>query len=467
MKTFPKFKQPDNHHGIKVITESLNTHPCCPHGPTLLFSTLINNQEKRFFGCAACRDRKLCSFFMWDDKPRKVLDSQKVWQEKGVKFSKGICHRRLFIRLNQIKCLPSSKRIFCSSCLKFTIDEEAKHIGHSFLSNITDYQLQHPSELLPPLDDAKMEAQYLFSKDSVKFLVDTFKNLGFRHIICVGTPRIHEYIQSSETNLSSILLDFDHRFHNFFGPLEYCWYNMFNNHFFFHEAQSVFKEYLKATKGEQTVLVTDPPFGGRTEPLIQTFNSINRQYKNLTNTENNLPIFWIFPYFMEPQIVNLRPDFKMLDYKVQYDNHALFHNGSKGRKQGSPVRIFTNLNPSKIKLPEEDYKFCSKCSRWVAKENKHCKTCGGCTSKNGETYVHCKKCERCVKPNWRHCYDCGRCAQVNHQCGKIEFTGVCLHCKAEGHKQKECPEIVKSEKVSRKRKHTQKILRNKKIKMDG
>lgn len=93
------------------------------------------------------------------------------------------------------------------------------------------------------------------------------------------------------------------------------------------------------------MLVTDPPFGGRTEPISVTLNSINELYKTLNKTEKDLPIFWIFPYFMEPQIVNHLPNFHMLDYKVEYENHSLFQTGPKGRKKGSPVRIFTNVDP--------------------------------------------------------------------------------------------------------------------------
>lgn len=87
-------------------------------------------------------------------------------------------------------------------------------------------------------------------------------------------------------------------------------------------------------------LVMDPPFGGRVEPLAETINAIIRDYK-----KEKLPVFWVFPYFMEPHIVNSLPDFTMLDYKVDYDNHPLFTQDEKGRKYGSPVRIFTNVDP--------------------------------------------------------------------------------------------------------------------------
>jgi hypothetical protein len=56
--------------------------------------------------------------------------------------------------------------------------------------------------------------------------------------------------------------------------------------------------------------------------------------------------------------------------------------GPKGRKHGSPVRIFTNASPKDIPLPkEEGYRYCSICLRWVSEENRHCTQCNVCSSK--------------------------------------------------------------------------------------
>lgn len=88
----------------------------------------------------------------------------------------------------------------------------------------------------------------------------------------------------------------------------------------------------------------DPPFGGRVEPIANTLKQIEAEYQLLNETTDVLPVFLFFPYFMEPQILNSLPHYNMADYKVDYDNHSLFKDGSKGRKFGSPVRIFTNLS---------------------------------------------------------------------------------------------------------------------------
>ncbi|KAA0725201.1 Zinc finger CCHC domain-containing protein 4 [Triplophysa tibetana] len=99
-------------------------------------------------------------------------------------------------------------------------------------------------------------------------------------------------------------------------------------------------------------------------------------------------MIWIFPYFFESRILECFPSFSMLDYQVDYDNHALYKHGKTGRKQ-SPVRLFTNLSPKDIILPaDEGYRFCSICERYVSAGNKHCPRCNTCPSKHGDIVPH-------------------------------------------------------------------------------
>ena len=114
------------------------------------------------------------------------------------------------------------------------------------------------------------------------------------------------------------------------------------------------------------------------------------------------------------------PQVEMSDYQVSYLSGSGYRDGKEGsnRKQGSPVRIFTTLELSKIDLSgEPGYKFCPKCQKWVSELNKHCEQCQACTSKNGAPYKHCRECNRCVKDSWIHCEDCNRCTLPGHQCG--------------------------------------------------
>lgn len=44
-------------------------------GPTLLFEKVCKGSEKgrRFYACSACRDRKDCKFFQWEDEKVRSL----------------------------------------------------------------------------------------------------------------------------------------------------------------------------------------------------------------------------------------------------------------------------------------------------------------------------------------------------------------------------------------------------------
>lgn len=267
----------------------------------------------------------------------------------------------------------------------------------------------------------------------------------FSKIICIGAPRLHEYLRFhyDRLKIKSILLDFDQRYKQFYSPDEFLMYNMFNHYFFDGDnAELKFEQFLKVNEehNETVCLFTDPPFGCRTEALVYVIKLIARKYQTINDFKNILSIMWIFPYFMETYICKEMPEMEMIDYKVNYTNHKLYHDGAKARKQGSPIRCFTNIPLSSIALPAaEGYRFCEKCNKWSAAENVHCDRCKCCPSKNGSTYVHCYLCAKCVKPNYRHCFECDRCTQIDgHNCKEYQRNLTCWICQTIGHNEKNC-----------------------------
>ncbi|XP_007168513.1 rRNA N6-adenosine-methyltransferase ZCCHC4 isoform X3 [Balaenoptera acutorostrata] len=340
---------------VVVFSDPAPPAPLCPHGPTLLFVKANQGKEetRRFYACSACRDRKDCNFFQWEDE-----------KLSGARLAAREAHNRR-------------------------------------------YQ--------PPLSRSQ----------------------------CVE------------------------RYSQFYMEDSFCHYNMFNHHFFDGKAAlEVCRTFLQKDEGEGVIMVTDPPFGGLVEPLAVTFKKLIAMWKegqSQDNSHKELPIFWIFPYFFESRICQFFPSFCMLDYQVDYDNHALYKHGKTGRKQ-SPVRIFTNIPPNKIILPiEEGYRFCPLCQRYVSLENQHCEHCNSCTSKDGRKWNHCFLCKKCVKPSWIHCNICNHCALPDHSC-----TGPkdgCFICGELDHKRSTCPNISTSKKVN-KAVRKQKQRKSNKMKME-
>ncbi|XP_071599917.1 rRNA N(6)-adenosine-methyltransferase ZCCHC4 isoform X2 [Heliangelus exortis] len=424
--------------------------PSCPHGPALLFVKTGQGKEegRRFYACSACRDRKDCNFFQWEDE--KVSETRLAAREEyNRNHQPSFTHRQNVERYRSFVLLPLSKRRFCQECQQLLLPAEwEEHSDHQFLCDISTAQLKTPSKLLYPLENKKTNAQYLFADRSCQFLLDLIVALGFRRVLSVGTPRLHEMIQTKASQeedfrVRSLLLDIDFRYSQFYTEDEFCHYNMFNHYFFGGEAAcETCRKFLYQDKGERVIMVTDPPFGGLVEALASSFKKLMAMW---TETEKvghknpEMPMFWIFPYFFESRILEFFPTFSMLDYQVDYDNHALYKHGKTGRRQ-SPVRIFTNLAPSMIVLPvEEGYRFCALCQRYVSSGNQHCELCNSCTSKDGRRWKHCVLCKKCVKPSWFHCNNCNCCALQNHSCEKA--AAGCFVCGKAGHKRTTCPSL--------------------------
>ena len=423
---------------VDVILDEDEVGPSCLHGPALLFSRMTADGEKIYYACSAHRERKGCSFYK--------LKSE--WDKNNINYTVP--------KLQDSQPLTHANQ-FCRTCNMLLSDVTNKeHKKHDVLENLSQKMLLQPSKLLTPLDNAKSEAQYLFTEETVSIIVNNLVKCGVKKVLCVGAPRIHEYILSSGEKIESLMLDIDARYRQFYSETMFLHYNMFN-HYFFHENHKDI--YLHFLKNGRFALITDPPFGGRVEVLSSTLNKIRRDWYKINGFEDtrmdcgtmknrcNEPqqedflILWMFPYFMEQHILRYNPDLVMMDMKVDYDNHSLFKTGNKGRKHGSPVRVFTNIPGNQFVLPTPDYNLCTKCNRYVCRTNKHCNDCNNCTSKDGRPYKHCFKCKRCVKCSYVHCIKCNRCHLQERDC-QNDNTTTCHLCHMSGHKRRDCHMIT-------------------------
>lgn len=440
---------------VSVIIRDLSENPHCPHGPTILFSY---KNGMKFFGCSCWRNA--CFFLELDvfEKHKKAILNQNDLKVKQISTD------------NEIQLKKESH--FCFNCQKIFLPLKAgPHENHTTKLIDKDF-LAQPSLFLTQLDNDKFNAQYFFDDPTLKFIVSMFEDLQLSQIICIGTPRLHEFIRAHKNGeIKSLLMDIDNRFQPFY-PNEFCHFNMFNYHFMDGaDGEAKLVDFLKSNHDDERshhCIFVDPPFAARTELLTVTLKRISALY--FSSNHKHMPIFWVFPYFNEAHICKEMPEMEMLDYQVTYRDHYAFNQEYKGRKEGSPVRIFTNIDQSLIKYPSflnNLYRFCQQCLRHVALKNNHCFVCKVCPSKNGSEYRHCDECIKCVKPNYFHCYPCGRCVQKsNHNCIIYQSHQECWGCNEKGHVENYCSRL-KQFKVKKGKcricneKHNLKICKNK------
>lgn len=73
-------KQIEEVDSVRVIIESVDTHPACEHGPAILFQRHNSHDDEcqRFYACAAYRDQKECPLFIRYDENTENLANQRA-----------------------------------------------------------------------------------------------------------------------------------------------------------------------------------------------------------------------------------------------------------------------------------------------------------------------------------------------------------------------------------------------------
>ncbi|XP_074598957.1 rRNA N(6)-adenosine-methyltransferase ZCCHC4-like isoform X2 [Brevipalpus obovatus] len=363
---------------LGVVTDKKeHERPHCKHGPTLLLTKHVGAHERRFLACSADRDNK-CPIL------KGPFDTEKA------------ALQRKKIRKNLIKVIKTRKedRAFCRSCDELFMHRDlCRHQNHDILDKIPLKYIRRPTMLLKASRSKEREAQYFFSDKTIDFIVETLARLNFTRLISIGCPTIHERIQCQRNKLKieSILLDIDPRYSQFYLRKQFMLYNMFN-HFFFEgkESQRKFENFLRQCSPGGTCILIDPPFGGLIQAIARSVDKIHSRWirmhwpkrnnffvdRNLNTGGYELGLMIFLPQFCESKAIQYLRGTQMTDYQVEYNHHTTCRDCSCKIKVGSAIRMFTNIRQNLIKMPpEEGYRFCEKCDRFVCGKNRHCPLC--------------------------------------------------------------------------------------------
>nr|CAX74303.1 exostoses (multiple) 2 [Schistosoma japonicum] len=404
--------------------------PLCSHGSMLKITDKLSHSSH--YACSAFRSKGEC------ERQNRYQSTLNNWLLEDI------------LKINQ------SDRAYCHTCdclFSLRLNRE-KHEIHEYRKNLSNNLLAMPSFVLKPLKDSKAHAQYFFSLDCLNRLYSIIQKLSTNYVICVGSPRLHDFIQLQCIHrgqlIDSYLLDMDFRLSCFYRSHRFSQYNMVNGFFFSQKDEENFHHFIKdnVKPSNKCLIFCDPPFSAPLGLIIEqikilsisviqhTLSSSTTQVNSENGDENNVPYFLVLPFFFEKKLQKIAPFLNLLDYKITYESHSRLDfdsndigdqrdsnskSGSsshRGQRRDSVVRLFTSLRPSSVHPPksvEKSFRFCEICQRYSHVTNLHCSKCNRCTTKHGPTYVHCDKCGRCKSTKKSHCDKCKQCVSVS-QC---------------------------------------------------
>lgn len=188
---------------LRIIIQSLDTHPACEHGPTLLFERRSDTKCQRFYACSAFRDRKECSIYVNVDEHINGLHNRDLLIKNAENSTKLALEKStLMQKVNQTKYHPkrhtfkfqvlfqvlkenSSDRSYCHTCNTFLPDSAKQsiirnHKDHDIQNDLLDEQIERPTTFLRSLSNDKREAQYFFSDASLNCITNIFQRLKIK-----------------------------------------------------------------------------------------------------------------------------------------------------------------------------------------------------------------------------------------------------------------------------------------------
>ncbi|KAB7504625.1 Zinc finger CCHC domain-containing protein 4 [Armadillidium nasatum] len=286
---------------VEIHINDIEQNPCCPHGPSVLFERIFQDgRRKKFYACSACRDRKLCPFYLEEEQIVKRNEKTTDMQKESSCFNNHATKFKIYLKL--LSRINKREVYYCETCNMLIADNSKKDHDKCNLSEILkEKELRTPSHIFSPKSESKFQAQYFFTDESLKVIVQLMNDLEIKKVLCIGVPSVYEYVKNN-LSMKTFLLDIDDRYCNFFSTTDFCVYNMFNHYFFGgHKSREVYEDFLKENPADKLLVIIDPPFGGRVELISNTLSTLEKEWKRLNNIsgDKTLPVALIFPYFHE------------------------------------------------------------------------------------------------------------------------------------------------------------------------
>ncbi|KAA3679288.1 uncharacterized protein DEA37_0003235 [Paragonimus westermani] len=183
--------------------------------------------------------------------------------------------------LVELQSVEPEKRAYCFDCdhLFVSSNSNKRHESHQVSLGITNQLLRMPSFLLRPMANSHSHSQYFFSLDTLNHLYSIIHQLGVQFVTCVGTPRLHEFVQLQRScrqqSMNSYLLDMDFRLQCFYNPNQFSRYNMINGFFFTQDDRNRFGSFCNGPGRtyENCLIFCDPPFAA---PLVFVLENLSK-----------------------------------------------------------------------------------------------------------------------------------------------------------------------------------------------
>ena len=137
--------------------ESMEEHPYCPHGPTILLA----KGDKKSYVCSACRDHKLCNVHC-EYVEGRALSAEKMRRWRDIyDMQKQTSNATKYAKTRQMVAdAKPERRAYCRTCetmllLLPTTEHElsSEHQGHDLVRHVSEDMMRRPLlDLLTPIE---------------------------------------------------------------------------------------------------------------------------------------------------------------------------------------------------------------------------------------------------------------------------------------------------------------------------